>query len=74
MANTRSNRQKDPRLLPVQLNVKVPWSFREFLIAEAARQSKSLNQLIGDTLMEAYEKEYLEQEVLAVHAQAPAPR
>jgi len=74
MANTRSTRQKDPRLLPVQLNVKVSWSFREFLIAEAARQGKSLNQLVGDTLMDTYGKAYERDEALVAHRQAPAPR
>jgi hypothetical protein len=61
-------------LLPVQLNVKAPWAFREFLIGEAARQNKSLNQLVIDTLTDSYGKAYTQEEALVAHRQAPAPR
>ena len=46
-----TQRNKDPRQLPVQLNVNVPWSFREFLIDQAKQEGLSLNKLVTRVLM-----------------------
>jgi hypothetical protein len=47
-------RQKDPRQLPVQLNINVPWAFREFLIEQADMKHMSLNKLCADVLVKEY--------------------
>ncbi len=52
----------DPTQLPVQLNVNVPFHFRETLRGIATKRRVSLNSLV----VEALEKEYLATEV---HAQ-----
>jgi hypothetical protein len=55
MANTRI---KDPRQLPVQLNVSLPWAFREFLSAQAERDKTSLNKLAVQALRDKYGKDF----------------
>jgi hypothetical protein len=57
-----TNKVKDPRQLPVQLNVQIPWSFREFLSAQAERDKTSLNKLCIAALRDKYGAEYDRQE------------
>lgn len=57
-----TQRVKDPRQLPVQLNVSLPWSFREFLHAQAKRDKISLNRLAVDALRDKYGAAYDAQE------------
>ena len=54
MGMPSTQRVKDPRQLPVQLNVSLPWSFREFLHAQARKEKISLNKLAVDALREKY--------------------
>jgi hypothetical protein len=53
-----NQKQKDPRQLPVQLNVQVPWAFREFLGAQAERDKTSLNKLCVEALRDKYGKDF----------------
>jgi hypothetical protein len=53
-----TNKVKDPRQLPVQLNVQVPWAFREFLSGQAERNKTSLNKLCVEALREKYGKDF----------------
>ena len=48
---TKPRRVKDPKLLPVQLNVPVPWEYREHLIRVAQERQISLAQLVREALM-----------------------
>lgn len=48
---TKPHRVKDPKQLPVQLNVPVPWEYREHLIRVAQDRQISLAQLVRDSLM-----------------------
>ena len=41
----------DPLQVKVQLNVKVPWEYREHLIRTALERGVSLNMLINNALM-----------------------
>jgi len=65
MAQTPT-RIKDPRQLPVQLNVALPYSFREFLRARADQDKISLNKLCIDALRAKYGREYDADEALKV--------
>lgn len=49
-----NQKHNDPRLIPVQLNVMVPWAFREFLSKRADVEHVSLNKLVFDTLRREY--------------------
>lgn len=54
-------RGTDPRHISVQLNISVPWSFREFLIQRATKEEISLNQLVlkairGEALGAEYDR------------------
>ena len=60
MAN--QTRSKDPRQLPVQLNVLVPWSLREFLIVQAEKEGLSLNKLVRRCLMAEFGSAYTRSE------------
>lgn len=51
MAST--TRITDPTQLPVQLNVQVPFEFREHLIEVARKRRISLSELVRSTLQEA---------------------
>ncbi len=44
----------DPVDIPVQLNIRVPWHYREQLIAEARKQGVSFNRLITNCLVRAF--------------------
>ena len=55
-------RKKEPRQLPVQLNVKIPWSFREFLSDQAEQEGLSLNKLVTQVLMAEFGTAYQRQE------------
>ena len=48
-------RLRDPNKVPVQLNVKIPFEFREKLYAIAKRRKKSLNSLVYEALKHAYD-------------------
>lgn len=54
MAPMSNKRITDPRGLPVQLNVQIPWSFREFLIEQAELEGLSLAKLVKRVLMAEY--------------------
>ena len=41
----------DPQDLAVQLNVKVPWHYREQLVREAREKGTSLNRLVVNALV-----------------------
>jgi len=56
-----------PQNMKVQMNVHVPWDFREFLKAKAKSERVSLNQLVNDALMKSYGNEF-------VAKQSPSPR
>jgi len=43
-------RQKDPTQVPVQLNISVPWQFREDLIAIAKERNTSLAELVREAI------------------------
>jgi hypothetical protein len=47
-------RVKDPTQLPVQMSVKVPWDFREFLYEVADAKETSISNLVRDDLLEKY--------------------
>jgi hypothetical protein len=49
-----NRRTKDPRQIPVQLNVSIPWAFREYLSEKAAAERTSLNKLCVDVLFKAF--------------------
>lgn len=44
----------DPRDVPVQLNIKVPWRMRERLHALAEEKRISFSQLVRDAIDDAY--------------------
>ena len=44
----------DPRHLPVQLNIRVPWDFREELYRISKKRGVSLNSLVVDVLQREY--------------------
>jgi hypothetical protein len=48
----KTQRITDPTQVGVQLNVQVPWQFREDLIAIAHERDLSLAELVRETLME----------------------
>jgi predicted HicB family RNase H-like nuclease len=41
----------DPKEVSVQMNLRVPWFYREQLIAEAHRQGISINRLLVNLLV-----------------------
>jgi len=43
--------RQDPEDVSVQMNLRVPWFYREQLIAEAARQNISINRLLVNLLV-----------------------
>jgi len=45
---------KDPTKVPVQLNVKIPWDFRQFLSEKSKDDRVSLNQLVSSALDKSY--------------------
>jgi hypothetical protein len=47
-------RIRDPRQLPVQLNVKIPFDFREHLYQISKRQGVSMTSLVVDALRKEY--------------------
>ena len=63
MAPMSNKRITDPRQLPVQLNVQIPWSFREFLIDQAELEGLSLAKLVTRVLMAEYGTAYRRQEM-----------
>lgn len=50
--------QTDTTKLPVQLNVHIPWDFREFLKAKAERDRTSVAALVKDALLSNYGREF----------------
>lgn len=44
----------DPRDIAVQLNIKIPYHYREQLIATAEEQKTSLSRLVATALVRAY--------------------
>jgi len=57
----------DPTKLPVQLNINIPWDFKEFLKAKAATEGTSQNKLVVNCLMTKYGSEF-------ARGQAGAPK
>lgn len=57
---TFQQRQKDPTLLPVQLNVKVTWQLREDMVAIAKRKGVSMAQLSRDAIVKGLRDELTE--------------
>jgi len=55
-------RTTDPTKVTVQVNFKVPWDFREYLIAEAARQGVGASELIRTCLEKQYLRGMLEEQ------------
>ena len=55
-------RNKDPRQLPVQLNVNIPWSLREFLIDQAEKEGLSLNKLVKRVILAEFGAAYTRSE------------
>lgn len=47
---TRSRAATDPAQIPVQFTLRVPWQYHQQLAATAARQKKSMNALVLDSL------------------------
>jgi len=47
----------DPQDVAVQLNVKVPWHYREQLVREAKEKGLSLNRFVVNGLVRAYPPE-----------------
>ncbi len=45
------NRRMDPEDVPVQLNVKVPWHYREQLVRLAKERGTSLNRFVVSALV-----------------------
>jgi predicted HicB family RNase H-like nuclease len=60
LASMTFKRQTDPRQLPVQLNVKVPWQLREDLTAIASEQQLSLNELVNKAIVKGLRNELSE--------------
>jgi predicted HicB family RNase H-like nuclease len=54
---TTDNRRQEARNVSVQLNVKVPWHYREQLVAMAKEQGVSLNRLVVNGLVRSYPPE-----------------
>lgn len=54
VARPRRQRITEPDELPVQLNIKVPYWFREHLTKQAASLDVSLNRLCVDALQKAH--------------------
>lgn len=51
------SRRLDPEDVPVQLNVKVPWHYREQLVREAKERGVSLNRHVVNGLVRSYPPE-----------------
>lgn len=54
---TDNTRQPDPEI-PVTVNLRVPWSLKQFVVAKAHAEHKSQNQLVIDALMTVHGAEY----------------
>ena len=50
-------RLTDPRDAPVQLNIRVPWFYREQLTRIARERKVSFNRLIANAIVRAYPPE-----------------
>ena len=55
---TYQSRATDPTKLPVQMNIKIPWDFREFLRLEAHQRKVSLNELVREALNDKFAREF----------------
>lgn len=62
-----TDRITDPNKIPVQINFKVPFDFREFLYTTADQKGTSLSALVADALNDKYGAQF-------ARSQAPAPR
>lgn len=56
-AFTEEPTRTDPRDVSVQLNVKVPWHYREQLVRMAKDKGTSLNRLVVNGLVRSYPPE-----------------
>lgn len=54
MTREYPQREKDPRKVKVQLNVKVPWEYREHLVEVAQERGTTINHLVNEALMTVY--------------------
>jgi predicted HicB family RNase H-like nuclease len=57
MDATETPKRTSPEDVPVQLNVKVPWHYREQLIRTAHERGISLNRLVVNALVRSYPPE-----------------
>lgn len=48
---------RDPETVPVQLNIKIPWHYREQLVRNAKAAGLSLNRFVTNGLVRAYPPE-----------------
>ena len=55
---TYKQKINDPRQLAVQLNVSMPWAFRQYLRQQAEEQRISLNKVALDALYAKHGKGY----------------
>ena len=60
-------RIKDPNKIAVQINIKVPFDFREFLYTVAESKNTTLTTMLRDMLYQQYGSAFTRRE-------APAPR
>lgn len=56
---TFPERTTDPSKINVQMNIKIPWDFREYLREQALLEERSLNALVRNALSEKYGKEFI---------------
>jgi hypothetical protein len=59
-------REKDPRQLPVQLNITIPWAFKEYLIEVAEKNQMGLAQVVRKALDNEYGPGYTRSETARV--------
>lgn len=48
----------DPRKVPVQFNIKIPWEWKQFLEEKAAADRTSQNKLAYEALQRSYGREF----------------
>ena len=62
-----NKRIKDPSKIPVQLNVKIPFDFRDYLYSVADREQISITEVVEKALMDKYGRDF-------THELAQAPK
>lgn len=59
MAKFRTGTSDDPTKIPVQLNVKIPWDFKQFLYEKAESEGLSKNAFLVKALMTVHGPEFV---------------